>query len=117
MPKALSATIPEPLEARARAIARQENRSLSNVVENALGVFTALPKDLRDQLVARLATGGPNDASLRDASRALMFALARRRYTDAREVIVTSLGEASARLDPTTADADDLRLVDEPHET
>ena len=45
MPKALSATVPEPLEARAREIARRENRSLSNVVENALGVFTALPKD------------------------------------------------------------------------
>ena len=59
MPKALSATVPEPLEARARAIARQENRSLSNVVENALGVFTAMPKELRDQLVARLAVGGP----------------------------------------------------------
>ena len=47
MPKALSATVPEPLEARAREIARSENRSLSNVVENALGVFTALPKDRR----------------------------------------------------------------------
>ena len=60
MPKALSATVPEPLEARARH-RPQENRSLSNVVENALGVFTAMPKELRDQLVARLAVGGPDD--------------------------------------------------------
>ena len=114
MPKALSATIPELLEARARAIARQENRSLSNVVENALGVFTALPKDLRDQLVARLATGGPDDAALRDASRALMFALARQRFTAARDSIVAALGKEPEKLDPAMMNIDNLRLTEEP---
>ncbi len=74
----------EPLEARAREIARRENRSLSNVVENALGVSHALPKDLRDQLVARLSTGGSDDVALREAAREMMFALARRRYEEAR---------------------------------
>jgi hypothetical protein len=107
MPKALSATVPEPLEARARAIAKQENRSLSNVVENALSVFTAFPKDLRDQLVARLASGGPDDASLRAASRELMFSLARHRYEQARETMLQS----GLKADPDLTGIDDWSLV------
>lgn len=98
MPKALSATVPDILEARARAIARQENRSLSNVVENALGVFAALPRELRDQLVARLAAGGPDDRALREASRQLMFALARQRYEEARDRLAGSVAVADPAL-------------------
>ena len=94
MPKALSATVPEPLEARARMIARLENRSLSNVVENALGVFTALPRELRDQLVERLAAGGPEDRVLGQASRELMFLFARARYEEARETLARQVREA-----------------------
>jgi hypothetical protein len=107
MPKALSATVPAPLEARARAIAREENRSLSNVVENALGVFTAFPKELRDQLVARLAAGGPDDGSLREASREFMFALARQRYELARE----TLSGSRLSVDPALTGVDDWSHV------
>lgn len=103
MPKALSATVPDILEARARAIARQENRSLSNVVENALGVFAALPRELRDQLVARLAAGGPDDKALREASRQLMFALARQRYEDARDTLAETIVVADSALAGTDA--------------
>lgn len=112
MPKALSATVPDPLEARARAIATQENRSLSNVVENALGVFTALPKDLRDQLVARLAIGGPDDPAFREASRELMFVLARRRYQEAREALAKAIDDKA--IDPALANLDDWRIAPEP---
>jgi predicted transcriptional regulator len=107
MPKALSATVPDPLEARARAIAKQENRSLSNVVENALGVFTAFPEDLRDQLVARLAAGGPDDAALREAGRELMFSLARRRYEQAR----ASLASSGLKAGPALTGVDDWSLA------
>jgi hypothetical protein len=106
MPKALSATVPEPLEALAREIARRENRSLSNVIENALGVFTALPKELRDQLVARLSTGGPDDPVLRGAAREMMFALARRRYEDARDSMAASIPLHSSEADADLADID-----------
>jgi hypothetical protein len=112
MPKALSATVPEPLEARAREIARRENRSLSNVVENALGVFTALPKDLRDQLVARLSTGGPDDLALREAAREMMFALARRRFEEAREGLASPIQRSDPELSKGLADLDDWTLVD-----
>jgi hypothetical protein len=108
MPKALSATIPDPLESRARTIAREENRSLSNVVENALGVFTAFPKDLRDQLVARLAAGGPDDPTLRKASRELMFVLARHRYAEARDQLARSLAENLHNIDSEVMSVDDL---------
>jgi hypothetical protein len=111
MPKALSATVPDPLEARARAIASQENRSLSNVVENALGVFTALPKELRDQLVARLAIGGPDDPAFREASRELMFVLARRRYEEARNALAKAINDKA--VDPALADLDDWQIAPE----
>jgi hypothetical protein len=110
MPKALSATVPEPLEARAKAIARQENRSLSNVVENALGVFTALPKDLRDRLVARLAIGGPEDEALRAAAREMLFVLGRQRYEEARETIAKSLTPSNSSSEAWT-DADNWALT------
>lgn len=113
MPKALSATVPEPLEARAREIARRENRSLSNVVENALGVFTALPKDLRDQLVARLSTGGPDDFALREAAREMMFALARLRYEEARDGLASSIGRRDLEPSAGLADLDGWTLVDQ----
>lgn len=111
MPKALSATVPDPLEARARSIATQENRSLSNVVENALGVFTALPKDLRDQLVARLAIGGPDDPTFREASREMMFVLARRRYQEARDALAKAIDDKT--IDPALADLDNWRIAAE----
>ena len=111
MPKALSATVPELLEARAREIARLENRSLSNVVENALGVFTAMPKELRDQLVAMLSKGGADDAALREAARAMMAALARRRYEDARDRLAASLAERASGGDILKGDADAWSLV------
>lgn len=107
MPKALSATVSEPLEARARAIAKQENRSLSNVVENALGVFTAFPKDLRDHLVARLASGGPDDMALREVSRELMASMARRRYEEARDALIQS----NLKQDRTLTGVDDWSLA------
>lgn len=111
MPKALSATVPEPLEARARAIATQENRSLSNVVENALSVFTALPKDLRDQLVARLAIGGLDDPAFREASRELMFVLARRRYEEARDALAKAIDDKT--IDPALASLDEWEIAAE----
>ena len=113
MPKSLSATIPDPLEARARIIARQENRSLSNVVENALGVFTALPKELRDHLVAQLADGGPDNPALREASRELMYTLARRRYAETREAIAKTLASQASDLDPALASMDQWQPVSE----
>jgi hypothetical protein len=111
MPKALSATVPEPLEARAREIARRENRSISNVVENALGVFTAFPKDLRDQPVARLATGGPDDIALREAAREMMFALARRRYEETRASLAESFRKSSLNAKADFVDLDDWALA------
>jgi hypothetical protein len=111
MPKALSATVPEPLEARARAIAKLENRSLSNVVENALGVFTAMPKDLRDHLVERLSIGGPEDSELREVNRQIMFAMARLRFEAARDAIAKQI---KASNDPTFQNVDDWELIPEP---
>jgi hypothetical protein len=113
MPKALSATVPEALEASARDIARRENRSISNVVENALGVFTALPRDLRDQLVARLAAGGPRDAHLREAAHEMTRALVRKRYEAVRADMATTFGRRGGALAADPVALDDWALSDE----
>jgi len=102
MPKALSATIPDPLEARTRVIARLENRSLSNVVENALNVFTSLPKDLRDELIARIAANGPDDTNFQRVSRRLLQILAQERLDQALDGVA---GTIAADPVPEGADA------------
>jgi hypothetical protein len=112
MPKPVSASIPDALADRTRAIAREENRSLANVVENALGVFTALPRELRTLLVARLAEGGPTDEALREATRQMAFSLARRRFDEARDRLVKSVSTSDHPDDP---EIDDLVIIDTSH--
>jgi hypothetical protein len=113
MPKALSATIPDALEARTRAIAKAENRSLSNVVENALGVFTALPKELRDKLVERVAVGGHDDPVVRETARRILYDLAWRQFMNASEAIADSLRGKLTAEDIAFLDEDDLTIVED----
>jgi hypothetical protein len=51
MSTAISTNLDDTVAARARDIAQREHRSVSNVVANAVAVFTDLPKDLRDMLL------------------------------------------------------------------
>jgi hypothetical protein len=51
MPHAtLSTSLEEGLAARLRTIARREDRSTSNMIANAVALYTAMPKELRETL-------------------------------------------------------------------
>ena len=76
---ARSAYLPEVVDRRAEAIAARENRSLSNVIENSVTVFTLFEKEARDALLD-IARNDPDVAvKFKELTRAMMFALARER--------------------------------------
>lgn len=85
-----STSLSEGSELRLRVIASRENRTVANVMENAVRVFTLLPKDLRDRLVEITAedkTAGPR---LEEMSRRVLFELARLRYEQASAAMAAS---------------------------
>jgi len=88
--KSRSTSLSQGSELRLRVIASRENRTVANVMENAVRVFTLLPKDLRDRLVEITAedkTAGPR---LEEMSRRVLFELARLRYEQASTIMATS---------------------------
>jgi hypothetical protein len=88
--KSRSTSLSQGSELRLRVIASRENRTVANVMENAVRVFTLLPKDLRDRLVEITAedkTAGPR---LEEMSRRVLFELARLRYEQASAAMAAS---------------------------
>jgi hypothetical protein len=100
--KSISTSLPAPLETRVRTISSRENRSVANVVENAVRVFTLLPKDLRDVLVEMSAEEKTAYRRFEQVSRRFLFELARLRYE-----------QASVQLAASDAKVDDQMLVDD----
>jgi hypothetical protein len=88
--KSLSTSLPAALETRLRTISVRENRSVANVMENAVRVFTLMPKNLRDRLVELSADERTADAAFAELSRQLLFELARRKYDRASENLARS---------------------------
>ena len=79
MPVTLSASFDDDTAALARDIAHREHRSVSNLIANAVAVFTDMPRDLRDALLELRAAGD------RTATKAIaheMIALAARARFD-----------------------------------
>jgi hypothetical protein len=96
--RSISTSLPAPLETRLRIISSRENRSVANVVENAVRVFTLLPKDLRDRLV-ELSSDGPDlSARFEQISRRFLFELARLRYEQASALVAASGGEVDEKM-------------------
>jgi len=73
----LSANVNNELAAVTRQMAEEENRTVSNVVENALIVFSDFPKPLRDSL---LALHRSNAGLLQDMTREMMAYIARAKF-------------------------------------
>jgi hypothetical protein len=108
--KSISTSLPASLETRLRVISSRENRSVANVVENAVRVFTLLPKDLRDRLV-ELSSDGPNVyARFEQISRRFLFELARLRYEQASALVAASGGEVDKEM---LAD-DEAKIISSP---
>jgi predicted transcriptional regulator len=78
-----STSLSDAVETRVKAIAERENRSVSNVMENAIRVFTLLPKDLRDMLVEASSDEAEASARFKEISRVVLFNAARERFLNA----------------------------------
>ena len=78
MSATISTNLDDTVAVRAREIAQREHRSISNLVANAVAVFTDLPKDLRDALLELRAVN--DGAQLRALTRELSALAARVRF-------------------------------------
>jgi hypothetical protein len=85
----LSANVND-LAAITRRMAEEENRTVSNVVENALLVFSDFPKPLRDSLLA-LHRG--NAGMYQDMTREMMAYIARAKFDAAMAEIAPYFGQ------------------------
>jgi hypothetical protein len=79
-------------------ISSRENRSVANVVENAVRVFTLLPKDLRDVLVEMSAEEKTACSRFEQISRRFLFELARIRYEQASSLLSASGGKVDEKM-------------------
>ena len=104
--KSRSTSLPEDLDLRLRTIARRENRTPANVLENAVRVFTLMPQELRNLLIETSAdqTGGFRQFEV--LGRRIMFALARERFENA----AARLARSDGKIDPEMLDADEMVL-------
>jgi hypothetical protein len=95
--KSRSTSLSTASETRLRIISAHENRTVANVMENAVRVFTMMPKDLRDRLVEIASEDATASARFEEMSRRLLFELARLQYEQASAVLATS-GEVDERM-------------------
>jgi hypothetical protein len=108
--RSISTSLPEVLETRLRIISSHENRSVANVVENAVRVFTLLPKDLRDRLVELSAEEKTAHTKFEQISRPFLFELARLRYEQAS----TLLAASDCKVDERMLADDEVQIVSSP---
>jgi hypothetical protein len=105
MAMTISTNLDKAVATKARNIAQKENRSISNFVAGAVGVFSEFPKELRDILLELRAS---DDSTLmKEVMREMTLAVARRRFDAAIERVVTE-----ARFDPSLANLSDIELLD-----
>jgi predicted transcriptional regulator len=81
--KAFSTSLTTDVGMRVKMIAQRENRSFANVIESAVKVFTLLPKDVRDILVAAAADADNGRKHLKELSRSILHQDAMRRLDEA----------------------------------
>jgi len=105
MTATLSANIENDLAYRVRVIASKENRSVSNVVSNALIVFSEMPKELRDTMVELRAE---DKRLFRDLGREMLAYLTRVRLEEAANKVAQSLN-----VDHIADDASDIEVLEE----
>jgi hypothetical protein len=96
--KSRSTSLSAPLETRLRVISMRENRTVANVMENAVRVFTLMPKDLRDRLVEMSADERTAGTRFLELSRLVLFELARLRYAQASDALARSEGRVDEEM-------------------
>jgi hypothetical protein len=107
--KSRSTSLSPTLETRLRDISLRENRTVANVMENAVRVFTLMPKDLRDRLVELSADERTAAPRFEELSRRLLFELARLQYEQASSVLAES-----GQVDEQMLAEDEMTIVSSP---
>jgi hypothetical protein len=105
MSATISTNLDDAIAGRAREIAQREHRSMSNLVANAVAVFTDLPKDLRDALLELRAVN--DGAQLRALTRELSALAARVRF----DLAARELADEK-KLSPELSNAGDIQLLE-----
>ena len=105
MSATISANLDDATAGRAREIAQREHRSMSNLVANAVAVFTDLPKDLRDALLELRAVADP--AELKTLTRELSALATKAKFDRATRQLVSE-----AKFPSKFGDADDIDLLE-----
>jgi len=108
--KSRSTSLSATLETRLRVISMRENRTIANVMENAVRVFTLMPKDLRDRLVEMSADEKTAGARFLELSRLVLFEAARQRYAQASIALANSNGKVDEEM---LAD-DEMTIISSP---
>ena len=78
-------------------------------MENAVRVFTLMPKELRDQLVELSSDDRTAASRLEDISRRLLFEMARQQYAEASAMLATS-----GKVDEAMLAEDEMAIVSSP---
>lgn len=108
-PKSKSTSLSQAAEQRLRMISTRENRTVANVMENAVRVFTLMPKELRDRLVELSSEEELAASRFEEISRLILFETAQQNYEQA------SLAAAmSGTVDQQMLAEDELVVVSSP---
>jgi hypothetical protein len=105
MATTISTNLDSAVATKARHIAHKENRSISNFVAGAVGVFSEFPKELRDVLLELRAS--EDKALLQEVAREMAAVIAWKRF-DAASARVAQ----EARSDLGLASLSDIELLD-----
>jgi predicted transcriptional regulator len=105
--KAFSTSLTTDVGMRVKMIAQRENRSFANVIESAVKVFTLLPKNVRDILVAAAADADNGRQRLKELSRSVTHQDAMRRLDEAADAAAMHM-----RSEPYPEDYDDAVVLE-----
>jgi predicted transcriptional regulator len=104
----LSTSVDERVATRLRDIAKREDRSTSSMIANALGLYTLMPKEMRETL--RLFAG-EDEAFLRDVLNEMSVLAVRRKFDFARRELSKTTRTVPEMEGATEADIADMALA------
>ncbi len=107
--KSRSTSLSPASELRLRMISTRENRTVANVMENAVRVFTLMPKELRDRLVEFSSNDETAASRFEDMSRRMLFEMARYQYEQASSALLSS-----GQVDEAMLAEDEMVIVSSP---
>jgi predicted neuraminidase len=104
----LSTSVDERVATRLRVIAKREDRSTSSMIANALGLYTLMPKEMRETLRLLAAE---DEAFLREVLNEMSVLAVRRKFDFARRELSKTTRTVAEMEGATEADIADMALA------